>query len=126
MQVYKITNLVNGKYYIGKDKHSIKNYLGSGKIIKSAILKYGIENFKKEILQECNDYNILSILEIFWIKELNASFPNNGGDALSKHPNKLIIIEKTRAKNKGKKRTKEFCEKMKTNGKKRNASPLLR
>lgn len=54
--IYKITNILNNKFYIGK--HKTKNindsYMGSGIVIKSAILKYGKENFKKEILYILN------------------------------------------------------------------------
>ena len=50
--VYKITNLIDGKYYIGKHKCSCGkcSYYGSGKLIQRAIKKHGIEHFKKEIL----------------------------------------------------------------------------
>ncbi len=50
--VYRTTNLVNSKFYIGVHKETSKTYFGSGKLISFAIKKYGRENFKRETLKE--------------------------------------------------------------------------
>ena len=52
--VYKITNNINGKYYIGVHKSEDPNdsYMGSGTVIKNAIEKYGVDSFSKVILEE--------------------------------------------------------------------------
>jgi len=50
--IYKVTNNLNGKIYIGKHQTADPNdgYYGSGKAIKNAIKKHGKENFTKEVL----------------------------------------------------------------------------
>lgn len=54
--IYKITNLVNGKCYVGQHKYGgypniDSSYHGSGRLIKQVFKKYGRDNFKEEILE---------------------------------------------------------------------------
>lgn len=69
--IYKITNIQNGKYYIGAHETTNFNddYMGSGKLLKQAIDKYGIENFKKEILHICKDRKDLYFQESIYVDQ---------------------------------------------------------
>jgi len=63
--IYRITNMLNGMIYIGQHTttNPNDNYMGSGKYIGRAIKKYGVENFKKEILFECSSPEELNAKE---------------------------------------------------------------
>ena len=76
MYIYKTTNLINGKIYIGCSTRSVEeseSYLGSGTYIKVALAKYGSENFTKEILYTCNNKEDLSAAEKRFISEYNST-----------------------------------------------------
>lgn len=95
--IYKITNNINGKVYIGKTNNTIKerfneHIIDSKKSSKEkrplyrAMNKYGIENFIVEKVEEC-DYSIVNEREKFWI-EYYGSFKDGynatlGGDGKS-------------------------------------------
>ena len=99
MVIYKITNLVNGKIYVGKKINDAADYYGSGRLIVRALRKYGKEKFKKEILQQCLEIDELNSCETFWIKKLDCVHPKGynigkggeGGDTFTNHPNKETI-----------------------------------
>jgi group I intron endonuclease len=96
--IYKTTNLINGRIYVGKDKHNNPKYLGSGNILHQAIKKYGKENFQKEILEYCNTEEELCEKEKYWIDKLNSLYINGGynltkggegGDTFTNKPEEL-------------------------------------
>lgn len=71
--IYLTTNRVNGKQYIGQHYGELNDfYIGSGSVLKKAIEKYGKENFSKEILEICQDYDSMNNAERNWIKQFNA------------------------------------------------------
>lgn len=109
MIVYLVTNLINGKKYVGytqksleerKEVHLCKSKSKNNKhffyLFPSAIRKYGIENFKWEILFEGNDLAEVLKLEIHYIKTLNTIAPN--GYNLTKGGNGGIPSEITKDK----------------------------
>ncbi|MEG1565841.1 MAG: NUMOD3 domain-containing DNA-binding protein [Bacilli bacterium] len=74
--IYKTTNKINGKIYVGQKKSERflgNKYLGSGKVITNAVKHYGNDNFTVEMLEEINSVEDLDNREIYWIKELNAT-----------------------------------------------------
>lgn len=116
--IYKTSNLVNNKIYIGKrQKSKFDNYyIGSGKKLKCAIKCYGEENFKCEVIQWCFTLDELNIAEKYWINKYDAQNPEigynisdggNGGDIFSTlDPNRQDELRKKYSlygkKNKGK------------------------
>jgi hypothetical protein len=111
MVIYKTVNQVNGKWYIGKDAKNRPYYLGSGKALKNALVKYGKQNFTKVILEECLDLANLSEREKHWITitsatsdpmSYNIASGGEGGD-LSKHIN-YAKIDRSQYKMDGTKR----------------------
>ena len=90
--IYKITNTLNGKAYVGKTRQNFHSRIYGHKsnkgasAIDTAIRKYGWENFTAEVLEECA-VEFLNCREIFWIAALNTKYPNgynltDGGDGL--------------------------------------------
>jgi len=77
--VYITTNIINGKKYIGQKifDNRWKSYLGSGIHLKSAIKKYGKENFSREIIAIAYSKEELNKLEIMFIKEHDAVKSND-------------------------------------------------
>lgn len=76
--IYKTINKVNGRIYIGKRKsRSLTDYyLGSGTLLKKAILKYGKDNFQKEILFVASNEQELKEKEAELITEDFCNNPN--------------------------------------------------
>jgi len=125
--IYKITNKINNKFYIGKTKGSLSQRMACHKsvssrnntnqIIHKAIRKYGWSNFKVEILKDnIKNLKILNKKEIFYIKLYNSTDPNvgynltSGGDGGiglfgNKNPNfgkKRPELSKRNSSNRGK------------------------
>ena len=77
--IYRITNLLDGKIYIGKHQTQDLNdgYMGSGKHLKRAQAKHGIENFKKEILFRFDNEDEMNAKEAELVTEEFARLKSN-------------------------------------------------
>ena len=130
--IYKVTNLINGKCYIGQTTNLAKRLVSHKKsnssIFHKAIKKYGWINFSFEIVKECTSKEELNLMETFMIiihkshiKEngYNITWGGEGGDVFTNNPNKEKIREKMSKRMKlnnpmfGKNHTEETIVKMK-------------
>lgn len=95
--IYKITNKVNGKVYIGQTRYTVEarwkqhQHKQDKTYFHNAIRKYGVDSFTVETLEEC-DVELLNEREIFYISKYNTfDYGYNltiGGDG-----NKRLVLD---------------------------------
>ena len=108
--IYKITNIINEKIYVGKSKNPKVRWMQHKSSSKKrntklyyAMRKYGIENFIFEILEECDEYSI-NDKEIYYISSMspyyNMTTGGDGGGFLNKNhgENWRTAIKKCKSK----------------------------
>lgn len=95
--IYKITNKVNGKSYIGQTRYTIEfrwkqhQHKKDNTYFHNAIHKYGIENFNIEILEECNIED-LNNREIFYIAKYD-TFKNGYNLTIGGDGNRRLLLD---------------------------------
>ncbi len=68
--IYRVTNLLNGTTYVGQRRGEFQTwYLGSGWLVRKAVLKHGASNFLLEFVRSAFDQLSLDRLEKFFIAE---------------------------------------------------------
>jgi group I intron endonuclease len=96
MIIYRITNNINGKIYIGQTKKALSqriaehikgNAKGNKTPVHRALNKYGLESFTISVIDEADTKEILNEKEIYWIKTLDCKIPKgyniaNGGNGV--------------------------------------------
>lgn len=116
--IYKITNNINNKVYIGQTiniekrwyKHQYLAKTGFKRHLYEAMRKYGIDNFSIEIIEEC-DADVLDDRERYWINQYksfdrcygyNKSFGGEGGDTWTlnnhKEATSMLLSQKLKGK----------------------------
>jgi len=98
--IYKTTNNINRKIYIGYHTKNDSKYLGSGKYFRNTLKKYGNKNFTKIIIDNANNIEDLRKKEIFWIDFYDARNPkigyniSKGGDGFNPGENHMYGVRR--------------------------------
>lgn len=101
--IYKITNKINGKFYIGQSVDIERRFMehktphGTMTSVKLAMKKYGKENFSFEVIEECSE-DELNEREMYWIATLKPQYNRCGGGTGAKghHVSKEVRSELSR------------------------------
>ena len=111
--IYKITNLLNGKCYVGQAKNLKKRIKGHERSVSrvksplySAIQSHGWDQFNIEIIYRAETYEQLDQLEIDYIKKYQSLYPigynltegGTGGDLVTSHPNREHLYDSRRGR----------------------------
>ena len=91
MYIYKLTNLINKKAYVGLttrklDKRIKEHISDKQSVISRAIKKYGFDNFLVEVIEELTDLEVLKEREIYYIHHFNTLNPD-GYNIIDSHQN---------------------------------------
>lgn len=95
--IYKITNKVNNKVYIGQTRYTLEfrwrqhQHKKDNTYFHNAIHKYGVENFELEILEEC-ETELLNSKEMFYIAKYD-SFKNGYNLTIGGEGNKRLLLD---------------------------------
>lgn len=95
--IYKITNKVNGKSYIGQTRYTVEfrwrqhQHKKDNVYFHNAIHKYGAESFTVETLEEC-DIEILNEREIYYIAKYN-TFENGYNLTIGGDGNRTLLLD---------------------------------
>src|SRR5271157_1131964 len=106
MIVYKITNILNDKAYVGQSQTSLERRWTLHKsdakrnidnsYFHKAIRKYGTECWKFDILEEIDDISNLNEAEMKWIERFDTF--RNGYNLTSGGENGYIVSDETKEK----------------------------
>lgn len=105
MQIYLITNTINGKQYVGQTVRTLKSRWSSHRhsekcvALHRAIKKYGAEAFDLAVLETCSTIEQMNEAEHSWIEKLNTRVPNGyniregGGNGIHSEESKAKMRE---------------------------------
>lgn len=101
MRIYKITNTINGDFYVGQTTKSLPERMrnhrntanhGSNYHIHNAMRYYGYMNFNIELLEEVDDPKKMDDREIYWIEKLKPKYNIHKGGLGGSKPGRPDII----------------------------------